>query len=98
MGELLSKVLSTTVGLAILTKEKAEELGKKIVDEAKLSSEDGKKVVDNIIQQSKETKDILNKYLSENFDKVISKMNLVRKEEVDELKKKIEELEQKLNK
>ena len=52
MIDLIKKTLLTGVGLAVMTKEKVEELGKDLVSQAKLSEHEGKEFVDNLLKQS----------------------------------------------
>jgi polyhydroxyalkanoate synthesis regulator phasin len=44
MLDLLKKTILTGIGIASMTKDKVEELAKKIVKETKLSEEEGKKL------------------------------------------------------
>ena len=52
MVNLIKKAFYTGLGLAVLTKEKAEELVKDIAQQAKLSEHEGKELVDSLMKQS----------------------------------------------
>ena len=52
MFDLIKKTLLTGVGLAVMTKEKVEELGKDLASQAKLSEHEGKEFVDHLLKQS----------------------------------------------
>ena len=52
MVNLIKKAFYTGLGLAVLTKEKAEELVKEIAQQAKLSEHEGKELVDSLMKQS----------------------------------------------
>ena len=52
MVDLIKKAFYTGLGLAVLTKEKAEELVKDFAEQAKLSEHEGKELVDSMMKQS----------------------------------------------
>ena len=52
MVDLIKKAIYTGVGLAVLTKEKAEELVKELSQQAKLSEQEGKELFDSLLKQS----------------------------------------------
>ena len=52
MFELIKKTLLTGVGLAVMTKDKVEELGKDLASQARLSENEGKEFVDHLLTQS----------------------------------------------
>ena len=52
MFDLIKKTLLTGVGLAVMTKDKVEELGKEFASQAKLSELEGKEFVDHLLKQS----------------------------------------------
>ena len=52
MIDLIKKALYTGVGLAVLTKEKAEELVHELSQQAKLSEQEGKELFDSLLKQS----------------------------------------------
>ena len=52
MVDLIKKAIYTGVGLAVLTKERAEELVKELSQQAKLSEQEGKELFDGLLKQS----------------------------------------------
>ena len=54
MIDLIKKALYTGVGLAVLTKEKAEELVQELTKQAKLSEQEGKELFDGLLKQSEQ--------------------------------------------
>ncbi len=54
MIDLIKKALYTGVGLAVLTKEKAEELVHELTKQAKLSEQEGKELFDGLLKQSEQ--------------------------------------------
>ncbi len=54
MVDLIKKAFYTGLGLAVLTKDKAEEMVRDIAEQAKLSESEGKELVDSLMKQSDE--------------------------------------------
>lgn len=96
MIETLKKMMLTGVGVAAMSKEKVEEWAKKIAEESKLAEEEGKKFVNDIVKQSEEAKKSLEEQVNSIVKKTMDKLGLHSKQEIDELKNRIDELEKKL--
>jgi polyhydroxyalkanoate synthesis regulator phasin len=96
MVELLKKALYTGVGLAVLTKEKAEELVRELTQQAKLSEHEGKELFDGLLKQSENARNDLQAKIDETVHGVVKRLNLATKDEVAVLKAKIEELSAKV--
>jgi polyhydroxyalkanoate synthesis regulator phasin len=96
MIDLIKKALYTGVGLAVLTKEKAEELVKELTQQAKLSEQEGKVLFDGLLKQSEQARTDLQTRLDEAVLAVVSRLNLATKDEVASLKAKVDELSSKL--
>jgi polyhydroxyalkanoate synthesis regulator phasin len=96
MVDLIKKAIYTGVGLAVLTKEKAEELVKELSQQAKLSEQEGKELLDGLLKQSEQARDDLQSKLDGTVLAVVNRLNLATKDEVASLKSKIEELTAKI--
>jgi len=92
MIDVLKKVLLTGVGVAALSKEKIEELAKDLAEKGKMSEKEGKALVDQLLTSSDEARQDLQKQVEEKVQKVLGKMDLAKKSEVDALKLEIEAL------
>ena len=93
MLELLKKTVLTGIGLASLTKEKVEELGKKIAEESKLSEEEGKKLVEELLNRSNEAKKDLEAQVERLVKGVLEKLQIPSQEDFKKLESRMEELE-----
>ena len=93
MLELLKKTVLTGIGLASLTKEKVEELGKKIAEESKLSEEEGKKLVEELLSRSDEAKKDLEAQVERLVKGVLEKLQIPSQEDFKKLESRIKELE-----
>jgi polyhydroxyalkanoate synthesis regulator phasin len=96
MVDLIKKAFFTGLGLAVLTKEKAEELVKDFAEQAKLSEHEGKELVDSLMKQSDQARNDFQSKIDEAVQSVVSRLNLASKDEVASLKAKIDELSAKI--
>src|SRR5690349_18995275 len=96
MFELIKKSLLTGVGLAVMTKEKVEELGKELSAQAKLSENEGKEFVDSLLKQSEDARKDFESRISSAVQKAVSTLNLASKDEVARLSARVDELSSKL--
>lgn len=92
MIDLIKKALFTGVGMAVLTKEKAEELVKELTQQAKLSEQEGKDLVDGLLKQSEEARIEFQAKVDEAVLSVVKRLNLASKDEVESLRTKLDEL------
>jgi polyhydroxyalkanoate synthesis regulator phasin len=97
MKEMLKNVVYAGLGAAFLTKEKIEELTKDLIEKGKMSQEEGKQFVDELLRKSEKAKDQLDLWINKRVEDRISQLNLATKDEVAELRRKIEELQVALN-
>jgi polyhydroxyalkanoate synthesis regulator phasin len=96
MVDLIKKAFYTGVGLAVLTKEKAEELVKDLADHAKLSEHEGKELVDSLMKQSDQARNDFQSRVDDTVQAVVGRLNLATKDEVASLRAKIDELSAKI--
>ena len=98
MVEILKKALLASVGVTYLTKDKIEEVGKKILQDAHVNETEGRKFVDELVKKSVEAKSSLEKTVAEKIQAALHAMNLPTRNDVNELKNRIAELEAQLKK
>jgi polyhydroxyalkanoate synthesis regulator phasin len=96
MFDIIKRTLLTGVGLAVMTKEKVEELGKELAEQAKLSESEGKEFVDHLMAQSENARKEFESRINAAVQKAVSTLNLASKDEVARLSAKVEELTAKL--
>jgi len=95
MKELLKKVMFTGLGIVSMTKDKIEELAKKVSKEAEFSEEEGKKFYQELVEKSEEAKKNLQKQIDETVDAALKKLGAARTEDLKKLEDRIAALEQK---
>ena len=97
MLELIEKVVMTTIGVAAITQKKAEELVAEMKDKYKLSEDEGKQLVDRIQSMARENKEKVREMAEAEVQKVVERLGLVSVAEYEQLKKRVQDLEARLN-
>jgi polyhydroxyalkanoate synthesis regulator phasin len=96
MVDLIKKAFYTGIGLAVLTKDKAEEMIKDIAQQAKLSEHEGKELMDTLMKQSDQARQDFQSKLDESVLAVVKRLHLATKDELESLRAKVEELSAKV--
>lgn len=91
--ESLKKTLYAGVGLAFLTREKIEELGKRIAEEAKLSEAEGKKFMDEILKKSEDARTSFEKAVNSAVSAALEKLDVPRGADLKALEARVAALE-----
>jgi len=92
MIDLIKKTLLTGVGLAVMTKDKVQEMGEDLVTQAKLSENEGREFVDNLLKQSETARAEFEARVGAVVKKAVESMNLVHKDELTKLQARVDEL------
>ena len=93
MLEMLEKAVMTTIGVAVITQKKAEELAAEMKERFKLSEDEGKSLVDRFQTIATENREKVREMAEAEVQKVIERLGLVTREEFDRLDKRVQELE-----
>ena len=96
MVDLIKKAFFTGLGLAVLTKEKTEELVKDFAEQAKLSEHEGKELVDSMMKQSEQARTEFQSKIDETVQAVVTRLNLASKDELASLQAKVDALSAKI--
>lgn len=97
MLKYLKKIGLLGIGIAALTKEKAEDIAKEFVEKGELSSEEGKELVMDLLKKSEEQKKELTKRVDNEVKKALKGL-VVSKKDIQRLEKRIEQLERRSKK
>jgi polyhydroxyalkanoate synthesis regulator phasin len=98
MIELLKKTAFAGIGLAFMTKEKAEDAAKKIVSEAKIAEGEGKKFVDDLVKRADEARANVEKLIDTGVHAALARLDIPTRSEFRALQERVKELETKENK
>ncbi|MBW6520804.1 MAG: phasin family protein [Desulfoarculaceae bacterium] len=94
MIELIKKAMLTGLGMASLTKDKIEEIGRDFIEQGKLSQQEGEKLMEELRARAEESKLEIKKQIEQRIEEILKKMDLVRKSDLDDLKQQIKELQE----
>ena len=86
------------LGLALRTRDRIEEFGKKITKEYNMNEEEGKRFVDDLMKESEETQTRLDDIIEKRLEMYMKDTNMPTKSDIEKLSKKIDELEKKIGK
>lgn len=98
MKELLKNIVYTGIGAAFLTKEKIEEMKDDFVKQGKIGQDEGKRFVDEMVQKTDSIKESLDLKINAIVEKRIKQLNIVTAEDLEDLRRQVEELQTALNK
>jgi poly(hydroxyalkanoate) granule-associated protein len=100
-ADLVRKVALASVGAVVLAQEEIEEFVSKLVQKGELAEKDGKTLVKDLLEKRKQaaengTSKAVTSAIDNTVDKVLHKINIPTKGDVEELAKKIEEIDKKI--
>ena len=93
MLDLIHKILYTGIGFAVLTEEKAREIAADLEQKGEVSSEQGKKLAQELVEKARHQSQELRKTISDEVNKLAGKFKWVSRQELDDLKQRLDELE-----
>lgn len=93
MLDLFKKTVYATVGLAVMTREKIEEIGGKISKEMKMSESEGKEFMEELVKRSEETKKMIENQVSERIETALKKLDIPSRKELTDLDLRLKKLE-----
>lgn len=92
----IRKGLLAGLGAVFLTKEKIEEAIRKMVDEAKINKEDARRLTDELVESGEKQWSRAEEGLAEAVRKALKNLDVAKKSEVDEIKARLRNLEQRV--
>jgi polyhydroxyalkanoate synthesis regulator phasin len=92
----LKKTLYAGVGMAFLTRDKIEEMAKKLAEEAKLGETEGRKFIDEILKKSEEAKSSFQRAVDAGVSSALERMNVARDRDLKALEARVKALETRL--
>jgi polyhydroxyalkanoate synthesis regulator phasin len=98
MFDLLKKSVYAAIGVAVMTRETVEELGRRIANEAKLSESEGRQFVDELLRKSEETRAAMEKMVNESVSSTLKKLNVPSRTELENIENRLRVLEVKMGK
>jgi polyhydroxyalkanoate synthesis regulator phasin len=96
MIDLLHKVFYTGIGFAALTEQKAQEIVADLVKRGEVSAEEGKSLAKEMMERARAQAEDIRRTIGDEIKKVSAKYKWPSRQEVDELKQRIADLEGRL--
>jgi polyhydroxyalkanoate synthesis regulator phasin len=96
MLEEIRKGLLSGLGGVLLTKDKVEEISRKLVDEAKMDKEDARKLKEDLLSTGERQWTQMQESISEAFKKGLRSLDIGSKSEVERLRERVDNLEKRL--
>lgn len=96
MLETVKNLMLAGLGAAVLTKEKAMHLMQQAVEKGELSAAEAEKMADEVVAESKRQAQAMGDKLGEAAREAAMNLNLAPKEELEELRGRVAELEKEL--
>jgi len=90
--DLIKKTMMAGIGLALKTRDEADDLVKDLVKRGTMSEQEGKKFLDDLLKRYDEARDKLEERVEANVKKFLKKADIVTGDELKALKKEIREL------
>jgi len=92
MFELVKKMSYVSLGLAVMTKDKAEEMGKALIMKGELKEKEGMEFIQELLKKSEESKSAIEDQTKKIVTDVMEKINIFNYTDMGKLKKEIKEL------
>jgi len=97
MKELLKKSMLAGLGLVVVSKDKIEESIRELIEKGNISEQEGKKLVQEMIGNAEKAKGDFEKMVDKYVDKALSRMDIVKKSDLQELQDSIADIQQRLD-
>jgi len=98
MFEFFERGFLATIGVLSMSREKTQEMVDELIKRGDLNREEGTSLVDKIIQRGQEEQDTVRKLVRQEFNSVLTELDLPTKENFSELSKKIDRILDELEK
>ncbi len=96
--ELFEKTIDLGLGAALLTKEAATKLVDDLVKRGSMSKDEGQKMVNDMLEKGKEQKAKIEGFVHQTVDKMLAGADLARQSSIEELERRVVDLEKELKK
>ena len=96
MLELIRKSLLTGLGAGVITKERAEQAIKDLVEQGKLKAEDSKQLIDKLLGSGTQQWEEVQTGVAEAVHKALDSADVARRSQVEALARRIESIEERM--
>lgn len=96
MKELLKKAVLASIGAVSLTRTKVEEVVSELVRRGELTETQGSTIVQTLVAEGEKQRDDMAHKVTEAVDAALTRLDLVRRSELQALEKRVEHLERRI--
>ncbi len=96
MLEMVKKSLLIGIGMAAVTKERAEEMLKSVLKDTDVSATEGKKIIDDVLKKTEETRASLEKMINDRVQAALNRLDVPTRNEMRALEERVIQLENKM--
>jgi len=98
MLDLARRAVLTRVGLGLIAKDKIDEAVQRIRGENDLNEEESRKLAKELLDQTDKARKSLDALIEKTIKKLLAHMDIPSQKELADLKKRVEKLEESINK
>ncbi len=98
MTDILKKMMLTGIGLAAVSKDKLDEIIKDMIAKGSMTEQEGRKYVEEMTNYAEKAKGEFEKQVDNYVEKAIERMDLARKQDLEELQATVLDIQKKLEK
>jgi poly(hydroxyalkanoate) granule-associated protein len=91
------KVLLASIGVVALAQEEIEEFVTRMVERGEIAERDGKKLVREVMDERKQSRQQAEEEITKHVEKILDRMNIPSKADIDALGEKIAALSKKVD-
>jgi poly(hydroxyalkanoate) granule-associated protein len=95
--DIARKVLLAGIGATVLAQDEIEEFVTRLVERGEIAEKDGVKLVQEMLEQPKRRMEKTEAEIKKHIDKILDQSNVLTKNDFEDLKQKIAELEKKID-
>ncbi len=96
MLDSIKKSILTGVGMALQSKKEIEELAKEFAEQSEMNQKEAKDFLNDCQEKYEEAKSGLDKRIEEAIDKILTRLDLPSRSDIDALNQRIDALTEKL--
>jgi len=93
MEDTLKKILNASIGMAIIARNKVNEIINELVEKGKMSQAEGEKFINDLKSETEKSRKTAEEEIRKIIAKVLEKMDIPTKEDFARLEKRVQALE-----
>lgn len=92
MADIFEKTLYLGLGIVSMTKDKAEEIIKDLVEKGKMSEDESAKAVRDLMDRAEKEKSAFEAKVNEAIENAVKRLHLATQDDIEKLDKKLDKL------